>query len=198
MRPAHIFDQEKVVKIISESFYDNPRIGRVVKNDRRRRERMDAMAKYAFRFGLRRQGVFLTADGLGVAIMFQSSKMRKRLYDRWLQLVLAYKSITLPRVFKVGKLEKKINKFRSKEGEYLYLWFLGVANEARGHSQARQLMRFVFNKSAELRLPLQIETSLDRNAKVYERYGFEPYHLWQGPKYDLSIWYMQRPYDLCA
>lgn len=194
MRKAIKSDKEKVVKIICESFDTNPHVSFIVKNDVKRTKRMQSMANYAFQFGLRRNGVFLTDDALGVAIIFENEKVKMNLYEYCLQLVLVFKCFTISRSFMVAKLESLIKKNRASDVDFLYLWFFGVADEALGTTNARDLMKFIFNLSLEQSLPIYLETSIKRNNIIYRRFGFEVYKVLKTGKKDLTMWYMKRPY----
>ena len=195
MKKAQETDKDKVVKIICESFNTNPHVNFIVKNDEKRSQRMAAMAEYAFKFGMIRNGVFLTDDGLGVAIIFNYGKVNMNLYEYWLQVILVFKCFTLSRAFMVDKLESQIKKNRASNVEFLYLWFFGVANEALGTNDARELMKFIFQMSFDQKLPIYLETSLKRNEIIYKRFGFEEYNVFETGKNDLTMWYMKRPYE---
>ena len=195
MKEAQITDKNKVVKIICESFNTNPHVNFIVKNDKKRSDRMVILAEYAFKFGIRRNGVFLTDDGLGVAIIFNYGKVKMNLYEYWLQLILGFKCFTLSRSFMVDKLESLIKKNRASDVDFIYLWFFGVADEALGTSNGRDLMKFIFKMSADQKLPIYLEPSLRRNSIIYKRFGFEQYNILETGKKDLTMWYMKRPFE---
>lgn len=195
MKKAQVTDKDKVVKIICESFNTNPHVNFIVKNDEKRSLRLAALAAYAFKYGMRRNGVFLTDDGLGVAIIFNYGKAKMNLYEYWLQLVLVFKCFTLSRAFMVDKLESLIKKNRAANVEFLYLWFFGVATEALGTTNGRDLMKFIFKMSLDQKLPIYLETSLKRNTIIYRRFGFEEYNVFETGKKDLTMWYMKRAYE---
>jgi ribosomal protein S18 acetylase RimI-like enzyme len=95
----------------------------------------------------------------------------------------------------VNNVENLIKKNRASDVEFLYLWFFGVANEALGTSDGRDLMKFIFKMSADQKLPIYLETSLKRNNIIYKRYGFEDYNILKTGYGDLTMWYMMRPYE---
>ena len=195
MKEAQITDKDKVVKIICESFNTNPHVNFILKNDKKRGARMEALAQYAFIYGMRRNGVFLTDDGLGVAIIFSYNEVKMNLYEYWLQFNLIFKCFTLPRSLMVGKLESQIKKNRASDIDFLYLWFFGVADEALGTTNGRDLMKFIFKMSLDQKLPIYLETSLRRNTIIYRRFGFEEYNVFETGHEDLTMWYMKRPFD---
>ncbi len=192
MKRATQSDKEKVIKIICEAFDKNPHINAIIKNDKKRIKRMAALAEYAFEFGLRRNGVCLTDDSLGVVIIFQNNKMKMNLYEYWLQLCLIFKSFALSRAFWVSKLESLIKKNRASNTDFLYLWFLGVANDRLGSNNARELMKYAFRLSHDKNLPIYAETSLKRNNVIFKRFGFEDYNKLKTGYSDLTMWFMKR------
>ena len=195
MRKAEKSDKDRVVKIICESFDANPHVNLIIKNDKKRPQRMAAMAEYAFEVGMRRNGVHLTDDGLGVAIIFDFNKVKLNLYEYYLQLLLIFKSFTVPRALMVNSVENLIKKNRASDVEFLYLWFFGVADEALGTSDGRDLMKFIFQMSADQKLPIYLETSQKRNNLIYKRFGFEDYNILKTGYGDLTMWYMKRPFE---
>jgi len=193
MKKAIKSDKEKVVRIICESFDKNPHVNYIIKNDAKRNKRMAAMASYAFEFGMRRNGVNLTDDGLGVAIIFQNNKIKVSLYEYWLQLGLVFKAFSIFRAFKVDKLESLIKKNRASNVEFLYLWFFGVADEALGTNDARDLMNYIFKLSYDMELPIYLETTIKRNNIIYKRFGLEDYKILDTGIGNLTFWFMKRP-----
>ncbi|MDZ4667908.1 MAG: hypothetical protein SGJ00_08485 [bacterium] len=195
MKNASKADKERVVKIICESFNTNPHVDFIVKNDAKRPQRMAALAAYAFEVGMRKNGVYLTDDGLGVAIIFKYDKFKLSLYEYWLQLGLVFKVFTPARAIMVDKLESLIKRNRASNISFLYLWFFGVADESLGSTNGRDLMKFIFKLSQEAKLPIYLETSLRRNMIIYKRFGFEEYNILNTKKKDLTMWYMKRPFN---
>jgi hypothetical protein len=195
MRKALLNDKEKVVKIICESFNTNPHVNYILKNDEKRDKRLKHLSEYAFYFGLRRDGVYLTDDEQGVSIIFEYDKFKLSIYDYWRQLILIFKCFTISRAYYVYKVEKQIKLNRASNLNFLYLWFFGVTNETLGTSNGRDMMKFIFDMSLRKKLPMYLETSLKRNSLIYKRYGFEEYNVFETEKKDLTMWYLKRPYN---
>ena len=195
MKKAVKSDKEKVVRIICESFDKNPHINYIIKNDGKRGKRIASLAEYAFEAGMRRDGVNLTDDNLGVAIIFRNNEVKMNLYEYWLQLSLVFKSFTISRALEVNSLESLVKKNRESEVDFLYLWFFGVADEGLGTNNGRDLMKYIFNLSYSLKLPIYLETTIKRNNIIYKRFGFEDYKVLNTGRGDLTFWYMKRSYD---
>lgn len=195
MKRAIRSDKERVVRIICESFDKNPHINYIIKNDDKRSMRIAILAEYAFELGMRRNGVTLTDDELGVAIIYRNNFVKMNLYEYWLQAGLALKAFSLLRALKVNKLESLVRKNRETKVDFLYLWFFGVADEGLGTDDGRDLMKYIFKLSFDLKLPIYLETTLKRNNIIYKRFGFEDYKVLNTGIGDLTFWYMVRAYD---
>lgn len=195
MKRAIRSDKERVVRIICESFDKNPHINYIIKNDDKRSMRIAILAEYAFELGMRRNGVTLTDDELGVAIIYRNNFVKMNLYEYWLQAGLALKAFSLLRALKVNKLESLVRKNRETKVDFLYLWFFGVADEGLGTDDGRDLMKYIFKLSFDLKLPIYLETTLKRNNIIYKRFGFEDYKVLNTGIGDLNFWYMVRAYD---
>lgn len=195
MKRAIRSDKEKVVRIICESFDKNPHINYIIKNDDKRSKRIAILAEYAFELGMRRNGVTLTDDELGVAIIYRNNFVKMNLYEYSLQAGLALKTFSLLRALKVNKLESLVKKNRETKVDFLYLWFFGVADEGLGTDDGRDLMKYIFKLSFDLKLPIYLETTLKRNNIIYKRFGFEDYKVLNTGIGDLNFWYMVRAYD---
>ena len=192
MRKADKSDKNLVVDIISESFTSNPSVNAVVKNDRKREKRLKYLAKYAYKTALRRNGVYLSTDKNGVAICYKYNQRKETIGDYWDQLILAITCIGLNRVIKVLKRESYIKKYRPVNGEFLYFWFFGVNEKARGKGAALELKDAILKESENKNLPIYLETSVEKNRIVYERYSFEVYHTWDNKEEGITIWFMRR------
>lgn len=193
MKLAKATDKEKVLRILCESFDKNPRVNFILKQDHRKSQRLRALAEYAFEIGLRRNGIFLTDDNLGLAILFPSQRWKLSLYEHWLQIKMALRCFSIERLPLVHKVENVFQANRTKQENYLYFWFFGVANEALGSGDARELIHYAFDLSAKTNLPIYLETSLERNTRIYARYGFQIYNKVNVQNSNLCLWYMKRP-----
>lgn len=179
----------RVIQILTQSFQTNPSALWVIKQDEKVQERLKALVEYAVKTGLENEGVFLSDDENAAAICFKEpAKTSLRSY--WNQLLLIRKAIGFSRVPHVLKREGYLKKCRSKE-PHLNFWFLGVDPAQKGGNSVYDLKQGIFKRSEEQNLPILIETSVERNKNVYERFGFYVYHTWQ-PSKDYTLWFMRR------
>ncbi|MCE7997000.1 MAG: hypothetical protein HEP71_33890 [Roseivirga sp.] len=193
MRKASPKDEPLVIQVISESFRDNPSVLSVIKNDHKREKRIQALARYAFKTGLPRKGVWISSDEQAVAICYAKNRHKENIRDLRNQLVFAIKGIGLNRVLAVMKREAQMNKRRPQHHDYMYFWFFGVSNTGKGQGGTRELKEAIFQEADSHHLPILVETSVEKNKRVYERYGFTTYSTWHNKEENLTLWFMQRP-----
>lgn len=192
MRIAVKEDREKVVRIVQEAFEQNPSVLFVVKQDAKIKQRIRVLAEYSFDYAFLRDGVFLSDDELGVAICYLHNKRKEGFKEYLLQLKLIRKCIGWNRVLKVLKRESILKKNRPIDGNFIYFWLLGISNARTDNSTVIDLRNGVFKHSLELKLPIYLETSVPKNYRVYQRFGFESYAEWTMPETGRVLYFMRR------
>ena len=184
--------ENHVVDIISKTFDDNPMINFIVKQDTKRKTRIRDLAKYSFRRCARRDGVFLSNDGKGVALCYRN-QAKGNWRDILDQIELIFKVIGIGGVSDAQKRESYRAEIRSKDPDYLYFWFLGVLKGGEHMAAVKELRDTIFDLSDQLKLPIYLETTLPKNKLVYERYGFQTIHEWEVPGSNgITMWFMRR------
>ena len=192
MRIAEKADQKLVVGIITESFIDNPSVISVItEREKGKKYRLSGLAKYVFKTAHRRKGVFISNDEKAVAVCYQYNAKKESLFDYWNQVILAVSVVGLSRVIKVLKREAYIKKKRPKSGNFLYFWFFGVTKDGQGKGAASELWKAVLKEAESKSLPIYLETSVEKNKTVYQRFGFELYHTWHNNKKNMTLWFMK-------
>lgn len=184
-------DKKEVVEIICESFANNPSVMASIKNGGNKQAHIRGLAQYAFNTALPRNGIHISSDKNGVAICYPYNFKKETLYDYWQQCKLVVHSIGVRKLFQVLKREAFIKSKRPPSGDFLYFWFFGVRDRARGSKIALELKNEIFDKARLLNLPIYLETSVLKNKNVYSRYGFEVYYEWEQNNGDV-LWFMRR------
>ena len=178
-----------VVDIIVRTFDTNPGVNWMFKKSGHPRNHLRNLANYAFMKAYSRGGAYLSDNGKGVALCFKHNAHSSNLLEYYYQLKLAFCSIGFKRLHQVLKRESYRNAQRPRSGEYLYFWFLGVMDKGAG--AAFELKQELFRLATAQKLPIYLETSLMRNQKAYEKFGFETYHYWENEKEDIRFWFMK-------
>lgn len=193
MRKAIKADKKLVSDIISDSFINNPSAVSVLKNKGESKKRhLAGLAKYVFKTAYRRDGVYISDDEKGVAVCYKYNFKKESLYDYWNQFLLAVQVVGLKNVLNVLKRESYIKAKRPADGNFLYFWFFGVKEDGIGKGAASELWHSVLKDAKEKTLPIFLETSLEKNKTVYQRYGFRLFHTWNNEKDNIKIWFMRK------
>jgi hypothetical protein len=192
MKTASINDKQKVISIIEESFNDNPSIKWLIKNDTRRQKRIKALAEYLFESGMNKKGVYLSSDMETVAICYRENESGNPLKELILILKLIFRAIGFFNALRILKRQFYLKSKRWIDSDYLYFWLIGSSNKGKGQGGAREIQKDIFEMSESLKLPIYMETSINQNRIVYERYGFKTYHTWPLRKQGITMWLMRR------
>lgn len=78
-----------------------------------------------------------------------------------------------------------------KSAIFLYFRFLGVKKNGRNKGAVVELKEAIYNEATKLKLPIYLETSEQKNQRVYQRYGFQNYHTWDNKEEGIKIWCMR-------
>jgi ribosomal protein S18 acetylase RimI-like enzyme len=81
---------------------------------------------------------------------------------------------------------------------YVYLMVLGVATEFQGQGFGGKLLRALMEESEQVGIPIYVETETERNASMYERFGFRVLEQITLPNINLPLWKMVREPDSAA
>ena len=192
MRKAEKTDISLVVDILSSSFLENPSVNWVIKNDNKIEKRIQVLCRYSFLTTLIRNGVYISSNEKGVALCYKYNEKNETLSDYRNQLVLAIMAIGLRRVPGVLRREAYIKKYRPKDGNYLYFWFFGVKRGHQNGESAKELKNNILSYADKKGLAIYLETSVEKNKRVYERYGFEVYHIWIDHEKNVELYFMRR------
>ncbi len=186
-------EKENAIRIIAEAFVENPSVLHVVKQDKNKSRRIRHLAAYVYETTKMRDGVFFSKDQEAIALCYRYNIKKEGLRDILNQIKLVFQTIGPERVLKVLKRDAYVKKQRPPDGNFLYFWFFGSSDKARGGPGAWELMKRVFKRSDEMSLPIYLETSIPQNKLVYERFGFETYHVWEGNYGGQPLYFMSRP-----
>ncbi len=189
MKKATVLTSAIATRILTDSFKTNPSALWVIKKDGKIDYRLQALVEYAVKTGVQNDGVFLSDDKTAAAICMQEP-IKEGLKSYWNQFQLVKKAIGFSRIFKVLAREAYLKKHRP-DIPHLNFWFLGVDPKKKRTGSVFDLKEGIFSLSKRKNLPILIETSVERNKLVYERFGFECYHIWKESE-EYTLWFMRR------
>lgn len=190
MRKATSADKNNIIDIIANSFEDNLSVSWIIKNDHKRKQRIRVLAEYAFNTVLRKKGIYLSSDEKGVIMFYKQNEHKETILDYIDQAKLAIRAVGLARVRKIMAREAQKAQKRPADGEFIYCWFYGVIDSARGRGAAIELKNVIFEQADKLKLPILLETSMKKNFVAYQRYGFTVYDTWE--ENEKKLWFMKR------
>jgi hypothetical protein len=190
MKKANRSDKKLVKQIIAETFNKNPGVNWLLKKSGNHTKKILRLADYVFIKAQIRDGVFISDNEKGVAICYKFNNRKFSLTEHYYELRFVLSSTNLLRIGKVLKRESYRKNMRPKSGKYLYFWFLGVL--PGGEKAVYDLRDGIFNLAKNLKLPIYLETAMEKNKLVYERYGFKTFHFWYNEKENIKFWFMRQ------
>ena len=100
---------------------------------------------------------------------------------------------------KLGKKMKPISRQLKEDRKenmkgklFVYLLIIGVASQFQGQGIGGKLLRALIEKSERMGIPLYLETELEDNVKMYERFGFKLVKQITLQTINLPMWEMVR------
>lgn len=112
IRPATASDRSKVVKVLAASFNANPAVNDTIIADAKREQRLLALMEYIFDTGFARNGVYVTDDVSGAAVIYDPVLFPSKWSDTFRQLKLVHRSIGWSRLRYATRKDKKMAGFR--------------------------------------------------------------------------------------
>src|SRR5689334_14866206 len=146
MNRADRTDKELIVNILTRSFDDNKSVNYIVKQDKKRSQRLKNLMAYSFEVCHLFGDVFLSDDRKGCALIVMPNKKKTNLKSILLDIELATSVIGLSNISKAMKRESMINKLHPKEPFY-YLWFIGVDPSEQNKGIGSAMLSDVINEA---------------------------------------------------
>ncbi|MFM2135165.1 MAG: hypothetical protein RL021_565 [Bacteroidota bacterium] len=188
MRAAQWTEREAVIRLIAETFADNPALDWMIRPGGKRKKRLLHFSEYAFRHAWVREGVWISDNGKAAALAFHSDRNPFDLLSLLLWLRLGITTLRLRRVPELLRREKYRKRIRP-EHPYFYIWFLGARP---GNDRAAFEMKSgLFGKAKTEGLRIYFETSVFRNKQAFEYAGFETYHHLPASNGSPEFWFMR-------
>ena len=172
MRKATSSDKSTILDILTKSFDTNKSVNYVVKQDRRRIDRIRNLMDYSFNVCNEFGEVWMSDDNQACALILFPDRKRSSLRSILWDLKLASSVIGLGRVSSVLKREAMIKANHPKE-PIAYLWFIGVNPLLQGKGVGSAFIQEVVKECEGKRRPIYLETSTERNLPFYKKFGFE-------------------------
>jgi Acetyltransferase (GNAT) family len=167
-------DKQLIVNILTDSFSQNQSVNFIIKQDKKRVERIKALMDYSFEMCFLFGEVYLSDDKKGCALILNPDKKKTTLQSIYLDSKLVIKCLGLKNLFKAMRREAIIQKQHPNELMY-YLWFIGVSIEHQHLGIGSNLLQDVINEGHRQNRDICLETSTLKNIPWYQRFGFTIY-----------------------
>ncbi len=168
-------DKNRVVDILTRSFDNNKSVNYIIKQDKKRVQRIKNLMDYSFEVCHMFGDVFLSDDKKACALIVLPDKKKTNLKSILLDLKLIVSCIGMSNIKKAMDRESRIKKLHPEEAMY-YLWFIGVDPNAQNKGIGSALLNKVINEGAKKNRSTYLETSTLRNIPWYEKFGFKIYN----------------------
>ena len=175
MRRATKQDKSLVIKILSSAFEDNRSVNYIVRQDKFRWKRIEALMDYSFEVCNLFGRVYLSDDNNVCALVLFPDRKKTNLKSIFFDIRLIIKATGWRNISKVLHREKVISKYY-QEPEIYYLWFIGVSPEHQNRGLGKRMLREIIEDAGKMKRPVYLETSTKKNLPWYQKAGFELYY----------------------
>jgi len=175
LKKAKYSDKKLVADILVSAFtpkMEDNSINFVVKQDRKRVERMRVLMEYLFEKAFYFGEVFISDNNQSCILLKYSYKEKITLRTIRSDLRLVFKCISIERVFKVLNRQRVVQKHYPNE-KHIQPMIFGVKVESKGKGSAARLMLRVKEHFKDNNLPAIVDAASEQNAKMYQKIGFK-------------------------
>ncbi len=182
-------NKKEALGILLQAFRRNPNITWMAR--KATRKYIKSICTHCLDLASSRGGAYLSRDRKGVVLVYERGgalDLRQKVYESLLKLRLFFTAI---RWFGLGNIlaqQREVAQHSPKE-RHLYCLILAVNKKEHSMNTVVELKDFLFHLSKERGLPIYAQTSLERNQRLFERYGFKTYHTIENKsgKYQLHL-----------
>jgi hypothetical protein len=186
-------EKQEIIRHVADILKETPSAEDIVKKGGNRDKRFLYLARHMVEKGIKKDGLILSENGQGIAILFRTNKKDSSFLNDIVENIGLLLNVTgLRNALKILKNQSYVKAQRPDKGDYLYCWFWGIVKGDRGAgTQVAKEMKDEFLRRADkLQLPLFADTRTKRNVLVYRKFGFELFHTWNRPDGG-TMWFMR-------
>ncbi len=179
VRKARLSEVAGLARVLARAFHDDPVMDWVARPDDRRLAALESFFAWYVRANAIDHGEVTTTAALDACAVWEPPDAAARVLTPWQQLYLLPSMIRmaslarLPRLLRTSGL---VQKAHPRTEPHFYLAFMGVLPEAQGKGLGTALLAATLARLDRAGLPAYLENSNQRNAGLYERYGFRTVH----------------------
>ena len=150
------------------------------------------MTEYAYQLVEKFDGIYLSEDKTTVLFYYLESQYKRSFSDYLKYGKMFMKAIRPSQLFPTLKREKYIKSLRRPYDDYIYVWVLGSKPDSTSVRGLADIRDHLFGLSEKLKLPILIETTVEKLLKLYRYVGFEEYHKWEDDEAGINVWFLER------
>ena len=188
MKPVSPEDKNLVLQILCDSFDGNGSVNYVVKQDQRRKQRIRVLMEYSYYLCSKFGTIYLSDDKKAAMLLLYPAQQKTTFLTILWDLKLAIRAIGISRVSAIMKREASVKKFHPNI-DFIYLWFIGVKSEFQGKGIGSKLLTNLIEHNNAEKRPIYLETSVERNVKLYSKLGFE---IFQQLQFNNTLYLMRK------
>lgn len=174
MLHAQRSDKALIVQLLCKTFEDNRSVNYILRQDRKKAQRLSHLMAYAFEVCSRFGEVYLSEDRKACALLLFPERKKGSLVSMLLDLQLVWQSIGFENLPKKLARERKLKPLYPQK-PFFYLWLIGVDPSVQHQGVGRNLLLQVINRADDLQRPIYLETSAAKNVGWYQKFGFVLY-----------------------
>ena len=158
------------LKILKETLVDNRSVLFSIGSKGFFRFKVWLVAHFLYSEASRNKGVFIDSKNEGVICFFEAKDKKSSALN--IQILLILFGIGPPRILRVLRRKREVQRFHSQWENFIHCSYLAVRKSARGNGAIFELRNALFQFQQEKQLPILVETTIEKNKRVYERIGF--------------------------
>lgn len=190
-RLATVADRERLVRVLTRAFENDPVTQWFVKQDERREERSDRLFRWFLNDALPHGMTYTTETHQGAALWLPPGGWK---------MPLQRQVLLLPEILRVVGYRRAISRIYGVDcyqrthpaTPHYTLLCLGVDPDHQGQGIGSMLMQPVFQRCDQEGVPAYLETGTERNVAFYERHGFRVVAEVYGGRHGPKQWMMLR------
>jgi hypothetical protein len=164
-----------IVEILASSFDNNKTVNYIIKQDKRREQRIRQLMSYSFDVCNCFGRVLLSENKKACALVVFPDEKHTTLRSTLWDIRLITNCIGFAGINKAMAREKKIKSLQPKEPLY-YLWFIGVSPEEQNKGIGGALLTEIIRDAEQENRTVCLETSTEKNIPWYQKFGFTIYN----------------------
>jgi hypothetical protein len=184
-------DKQILLEIMAGAFAESDRLKPILRKGRTH-WRIKQMSAYAYDLANKFNGVYLSADKTTAIVYWRQSEFKRSLRDYLKYFKMFLQTIQLGKLYETYKRENYVEARRPKLDDYIYVWLLGSdpsVTSIRGLADIRDHLNDLSN---DYKIPILIETTVEKLLKLYRYVGFEVYDEFFDETIGMPVYFLRK------